>query len=307
MASTLCGMHGTDLESLRAAADAGGITIAARRLGVAQSVVSRRIQRLEDELGVRLLDRSPSGIRPTPAGERVLAFARDTLDAYATLRADLAGAPSSPGGRVRVAASTIPGEHLAPGILARFGQLHPQVDVTLVVTDSAGVHEALLGGDAHVGFVGHHERRLADRFTSVAFADDEVVLAVPAGHPLASRTVVAMAALAGERLITRESGSGTQQTFLDALAHAGLALPQTASVSLGSSQAVISAVDAGLGIGIVSRRAIDDHRPGRVAAVRVRGVRVTRSLWLVYETRRPRTPAQAEFIAFATAEAGSRG
>lgn len=288
------------LEALLAAVDTGSITGAAARLRCAQSVVSRRIQRLEREIGARLLVRQSSGVLLTSAGEQVVPFARDTLDAYAALVAGLHADEFRSGSTLRIAASTVPGEHLAPELVTRFTDQHPDARTRLSITDTAGVYRALLSRTTHVGFVGHRDAELSDRFTFVALAPDEIVLAVPAGHPFARLDRIAVADLAGQRLLTREMGSGTQRTFAEAIAGAGCALPATVtSVSLGSTQAVLSAVGAGLGIGVVSARVIGNHAP-QVSPLRLAGVTVTRSLWVAYETARARTPLQAAFIAYVT-------
>lgn len=118
----------------------------------------------------------------------------------------------------------------------------------------------------------------------------------PAGPAAES---VSVEALAGERLIQREAGSGTQRTFLEALEATGLQLPvEFSPVCLGSTQAVLSAVEAGMGIGVVTLRAIEHHRPALATAVRVRGVTVVRDLFLVYEEPRNRPTHVQAFIDF---------
>lgn len=274
---------------------AGSLTAAARRLGCSQPGLSRRLQRLEADLGVRLLERSTAGVHPTAAGARVLVFAEEILDAVTALRGELGGDPAPLHGTVRIVASTTPGDYVVPQLVARFNERYPSVSAEVIAADSAAVPITLLEHRADVGFAG---RKNPDkRLTHVPVATDEIVLAVPTGHALADPDGVALSALAGERLIWREEGSGTQRTFCDAVAAAGDELPAGSStLSVGSSQAVVSAVAAGLGIGVVSRRAVAAYQ-GQVVAVRVAGMPVVRLLWLVYETQRRRPAHLAAFIA----------
>lgn len=293
----------TGLRALCAAADAGSLTAAARQLGLTQPGLSRRIQRLEDELGARLLERAGRGVRLTPAGQRFREFATRTLAAYEAVRTELASGQTPLSGVIRIIASTTPGEYLVPALASRFTEMNPEVSCQVAVADSAAVADELVEGRADVGFSGH--RSGDGRLTEVAVARDEIVLAVPAGHRLARFRSVPAEALDGERLIQREEGSGTQSTFLEALAEHAVELPvRSPTVRLGSTQAVLSAVDAGMGIGLVTQWALDHHRPARVTPLRIAGVPVFRDLFVVHETARQR-PAHVEaFLAFVSAGVG---
>lgn len=270
-------MHIADLQALQAAVETGSVSAAARRLRASQPAVTRRLQRLEADLGVRLLERSPTGVEPTAAGRCAARSAEDILAAVARLRLEVAGqAPLL--GTVRVVASTTPGDHLVPALVAGFAEKHPGVRVDVLAADSADVPAALLGRRADVGFTG---RRDPDpRLVHVPVATDEVVLAVRADHRLAGAGSVSVAELAGERMVWREPGSGTQRSFLEALADAGQALEEGApAVTVGSGAAVVSAVRAGSGIGVVSRRAVE--ATAGVVALRIDDRPVLRQLWMV--------------------------
>ena len=286
------------LRTLRTAVDAGSLTAAARQLGCSQPWVTRQLQRLEAELGTALLDRSVSGVCLTAAGEEVLSYAIDALDGYDALHQRLRRQVREHAGFVQLVASTIPGEHLAPTLLMRFAELHSEVRTTVTVQDSAAVPIALVERRAHFGLAG---RRSSDlRLTNVPFARDEVVLAVPANHRLASRKEIPLAALQGERLIGREEGSGTQRTFFDAVTASGQEMPEVAStVSLGSTQAVLSAVSVGMGVAILSLRALQDRRVQDVVPLRVSGMPLHRTLWFLFETDRRRSMTQVRFLRFA--------
>jgi DNA-binding transcriptional LysR family regulator len=292
-------MRSEDLMALQAVAETGSITLAAERLGRSQPGLSRQLQRLAADVGAVLLRRRPHGVSLTPAGERLRAYAEERLAAEEALRAELHTADGELRGAVRIIASTIPSDYLLPSMIAGFTARHPTVRLEVTVGNSAQVQQVLLERRADVGFAGLHEPDA--RLTHVPVADDEIVLAVPAAHALARHATVPVAALEDQQLVWREDGSGTQRTFMRALARAGLALPpSSATASLGSTRAVIAAVEAGLGIGVVSQRAVPSG-PGRgVVAVRLEGLPLRRRLWLLYETRRPRPAVQTAFLTFVT-------
>ncbi len=275
----------------------GSFTEAAKMLDLSQPGVSRQVQRLEQEIGGRLLVRGGRGVTLTDTGARLLEFATDTLASYDDfLSAGDAGA-SRLSGAIRIIASTTPGEYLAPGLVAAFSSQNPGVNTEVFVADSALVAGELLEGRWDVGFTG---LRAADsKLVHYAIASDEIVLAAPVSHRFANEEEIDVAALAGERLIQREDGSGTQATVRDALRSRGASLPeQQAAMSLGSTQAIVQAVDSGLGVGFVTLRALEAHRAARVAAVRMKGGPIMRDLYMIYEPARRHSEQVRAFIDF---------
>lgn len=131
------------LEAFRAVVRAGGFSRAAAELHLSQPGVTRQIQRLERELGVRLLERD-GGVRLTPAGARVLEQADIALAARDALRA-AAGALAI-AGPLRIAASTTPGEFLVPALVAGFLRDHPKVEPHVHITDTAVVEDEVRAG-----------------------------------------------------------------------------------------------------------------------------------------------------------------
>lgn len=282
------------LEALRTVARTGGFSRAAAELHLSQPGVSRQIQRLERELGVRLLERG-GGVRLTPAGEKVLEQAAIALAARDAMRA--AAGEHTVAGPLRIAASTTPGEFLVPALVAGFLRDHPRVEPHVLIADTAVVEDEVRAGRWDVGFVGARLAPAGLRYRHVI--EDEVVLAVPAGDPLAARGEVAVADLAGVAFIDREGGSGTAASVRRILGECGLAVPDRRPVmTLGSAAAVVAAVERGLGAGWVSTLALAGRNPERIAAVRIAGVPLRRSLYLVEAATGPRSVAGEAFAAW---------
>ncbi|RLC61052.1 MAG: LysR family transcriptional regulator, partial [Chloroflexota bacterium] len=128
---------------------------AAQALGISQPAVSQQIQRLEEELGVKLLLRDGRGlVGLTASGQAVLDFARSTLAAYDALCAELRRLEEDIAGTLRLAASTTPGEYLVPQLLADFRAQHPGVEAQVTVSDTANVVRHVLAGECDLGFIG---------------------------------------------------------------------------------------------------------------------------------------------------------
>ncbi|HNS50224.1 MAG TPA: LysR family transcriptional regulator [Anaerolineae bacterium] len=293
-------MNLQQLRTLIAIADEGGLSAAGRALRISQPAVTKQLQRLEQELGATLLLRSSQ--RPgalTPSGERVLAFARDTLEGIDRLREQLALLREVTPGSLTLAASTIPGEHLLPGLLAAFHACYPGVQLRSTIADTDQVAHQLIAAEADIGFVGALPQGVGG-LRLERLASDEIVVVLPPGHPLTQRTVLAPADLAGWPLILREEGSGTRRSVEKALAAAGQSLRrEDVALVLGSTQAVLQAVAQGLGIGFASAlAAAPAQAAGRLTCVRVAGLGLQRDLYLAYLPERLAEPAVAHLLAF---------
>ncbi|HZU16070.1 MAG TPA: LysR substrate-binding domain-containing protein [Candidatus Dormibacteraeota bacterium] len=286
-----------DLAQLRVfavVARRSSLTAAGEELGLSQPTVSRAVQRLERELGARLLHRRRA-VALTPAGHRFLLWAESTLERYRSMREELAGPAEGLSGRLRIAASTTPGEFLVPGLVSSFTAVYRAVEAEVAIADSDEVRRRLSAGTSEVGFVGSASED--ERYRHDVIGEDEVVLVVPAGHRLAGRGRVGLRELDGERFVAREAGSGTRATFEAALARRGLPPPRfEVAMTLGSTEAVLSAVQDGCGLGLVSSLALLRRAPGRIAVVRIRELPLRRRLYLVTERGRALTPAAAGFV-----------
>ncbi len=273
------------LEAFLAVADTASITSAAAQLGLTQPGLSRQIQKLEHEVGVLLFRRSRSGLRLTPAGESYRAYAMDVLARHQQLLAELSGESTSLVGELDIVASTTPGEFVVPPRVAEFTTAHPGVRATITILDSREAIERLLDRKCDLAFVGAEIDRPGLRFDPIA--EDEVVLAVPTSHPLARHHEVPLSALENQRFIEREDGSGTVLSVRRALAQRGASLPNyRIAMTLTTTQAIVSAVRAGYGIGWVSSLALSRAEGRGVVAVRIASIVVRRQLYLVRDERR---------------------
>jgi DNA-binding transcriptional LysR family regulator len=278
------------------------MTAAATALGLSQPGVSRQMQRLEDAVGVPLLHREGRQLRLTPAGERFLAYAESALAQQAMMLRELRGEAALLTGELHIGASSTPGEFLVPQLVAGFVALHPGVRPEVAIADTGIVEVAVRAHRHDLGFVGACLQGRGLEYTMVA--EDEIVLAVPADHPLAARREVSLAELAGQPFLVREGGSGTAASVARLLADRGLRLPEHRTVMvLGSTQAIVSGVERGLGLGWVSSRALEDRSPRRVRAVRLRDLSLRRTLSLVRDPRRTLSPVASAFMTWVRQQA----
>jgi len=272
---------------------------AAERLGVTQPAVSLQIRSLEQRLGRQLLDRSGRRVEPTEAGRRLYASAQRLLAAEEHLLEDLdADDEGAVTGTLELGASTGPGGTVVPLLLCEFQEQHPDVRVRLTVSDTQTVVDRVAERELELGIVGAGRRHRGVAFEP--FFRDEVVLACPAGHRFAGKTI-SLDDLKGEKLIVMQEGAGVRQVIEDELRKAGMRLRDLdVRLELGLQESVRSAVLAGHGIAFISRLAIEaDLAAGRIATARVRGLDPVREIFLARASGRSETRAARAFVAFA--------
>jgi DNA-binding transcriptional LysR family regulator len=278
----------------------GSLSEAARALGVSQPAVSNQIKGLERELGMALLIRGERGVVSlTAAGEVFLAFAKQVAAVHEEMLQQLSHIKEEVSGELVIAASTTPGEFILPQLLTDFKARYPQVEAKVTIADTGDVVEKVLGRECDIGFIGAPIER--PRLTLTPLIKDEIVLAVYPDHPFARQKAIRLEELHGQRLILREEGSGTRRSLQQLLAKRGKKLPENNVVLvLGSTHAVIEAIQARLGIGFVSAFAVSRlQASGQLCTVPIAGFSLTRDLFVAYEEGQLSTRLRQEFLAFA--------
>lgn len=271
----------------------GSVSKAAAAHGMSQPSASARLQQLERQLGVTLLDRSPTGSTPTPAGQLVAGWTAGVLQAADQLRAGLEALRASTEHRLRLAASFTIAEYLLPAWLERFRQRHPDDSVELDVANSSEVLVDLAAGRADLGFV-ESPGPFTDVDETIVGADELVVIVAP-GHPWARRSSIAADEVAATALVLREVGSGTREFFDAAFRRVDLA-PPVPAFELGSTAAIKNAVASSSLPGVLSRVAIvGDAAAGRLHPLAVDGLDLHRTLRAVWPSDRP-LPATARAL-----------
>ncbi len=284
------------LDTFAEAAERGGFTAAAKALGLTQAAVSQRIQQLERAVGAPLFRRGGGRAVLTEAGRRLHGYARRIIDLHAEARAAVTGVPGATAGELTLAASSVPGQHLLPPALAAFRGRHPGVRVRVSVSDTAAVLWQVEHGQAHLGLVGG--RGDGPHLEFRRFAGDRLVLVAPAAGPWPRRRVTAEQLLRLP-LIQREAGSGTRRCLERALDRAGLSPSRlTVALELGSTEAIKEAVLQGLGVAVLSRRAVGaEVAAGRLRAVPVAGLALDRDMYVTWDRRRGLPAAAQLFLA----------
>lgn len=293
-----------DIRCFEAALRTGSISAAGRELGVTQQAVSARLRSLERRVGVDLVQRSPAGVTATPAGDAVLAWAREVLTAAARLDEGIASLAGGAARALSVGASQTIAAHLLPAWLIelRGAQLAVGRDATSVAlrtANSAEIIAAVRAGELDLGFI--ETPALPHGLGVAPIGVDRMVLAVCGQHEWATRDSVALAEVAAVPLVTREPGSGTRAAFEAAVSQQlGITAP-TPALELATEAAVRSAVAQGVAPAVLSELSVrDDVRLGRIVEVSLDPEPLERPLTAVWRgTRRDLTGPRRELVAIA--------
>lgn len=290
------------LEVFVALLEQQSFTKAARFLGLSQSTVSGHVSDLERRLGLRLVTRSRHGTEATAAGAALLPPARQVLHAEKSARMAVAELTGLIQGALVIGGSTIPADYVIPPLLGRFHDAHPGIRLLMRAGDTQEVAEFVVAGEIDVGIIGAPP--LAKGLESFTLGEDRLVLIVTPDHALAGRALVTLADVAGQHIVGREAGSGTQRTILEALAAAGLDSTLDIVCRVGSTSAVKASVRAGLGVSFVSALAIKDEvEAGTLCAIPVEGFSVTRQFHVVHRKTEEMSPAGRAFVELAAKNA----
>src|SRR5262245_12535052 len=291
-------VQGLDLRHLEIFArvvQEGGITPAAKSLGLTQPTVSGHIQTLEREAGVTLLHRGGGRARPTAAGEVLYEFAKVICDQKAKAQAALERLLGLRTGDLVIGASTTPATYFLPDPLVRFREQHPSLHVELVVGDTREILSALDDGKIEIAVVG--EEVDAERYRTRRLADDEIVLVVGPLHPWARRSEVDVKDLAGQRLVVRGEGSATLATVDEKLAALGMKIGREVPVvlRLPTNEAIREAVVRGKSAAFLPR-AVIAGRERELHPIKVKGVTIARPFTAAQSLSREPSPAATAFL-----------
>ncbi|MCS7173187.1 MAG: LysR family transcriptional regulator [Armatimonadetes bacterium] len=266
------------LKIFHTVARAGSFSRAAEALGITQPSVSIQVRDLERALGVELFEQIGKRTYLTEAGRvleeyasRILGLLEEAEQAVREVRGCL-------GGTLRVGAESTAGTYLLPQVLRELRSRFPEALITLEIHEARRIQEKLLRNELDCGIVGPSLRHEA--LIYVPYRTDELVPVAAPDSAVARRGELTARELARERLILRERGSGTREVVEQAFRNLGL--PISPAMELPSTEAVIQAAAANLGVGIVSRIAVEGAlRAGRVVILEIPDFRPVRTLWAV--------------------------
>ena len=230
-------------------------TKAAEALHMTQPAVTFQVRQLEEQFNTRLFDRTHNRISLTEAGERVYHYAKQIFELYARMEGEVRELTGEVSGVVILGASTTIAEYMLPSLLGAFKRKFPDVVIRLQVSNTDGIVAMVEDNAIDLGVV---EGPVTNKsLAAEVFRIDKLVAVLPPEHPLAGSDRVPVADVLKYPFIAREEGSGTREVTFDYLRGAGLEPADlTLVMELGSPESIKGAIEAGMGISILSRSTI---------------------------------------------------
>jgi aminoethylphosphonate catabolism LysR family transcriptional regulator len=285
-------MYATWLRAFHAVASEHGFTAAARRLSVGQPTISAHVKALERRFGVELFLRQGRSVELTALGQALFTITRGMFGHEDEALALLEGARNFEEGALNLAAVS-PSEIMK--LAAAFKRLYPKLRLSVAIGHAPDVLKSLADFTADIAVIA---APVDDpRLHVMPFDRHPVVVVASEDHPFARRQppAIALAEVAGERIIMREAISTTRQAFERACRERGIAIEM--SMEINSREAVMEAVARGLGIGVFAETEVQPHR--RLRVIRVNDAEMYVYAYLVCLSERLARPLIGAFFAMA--------
>jgi DNA-binding transcriptional LysR family regulator len=275
-------------------------TKAAESLHMTQPAVTFQVRQLEEYFNTRLFDRTHNRISLTDAGKRVYEYADQIFDLYAKMENAVRDMTGEISGVLIIGASTTIAEYMLPALLGDFKRKYPDVNVHLKVSNSDGIVSMVENNDIDLGVV--ESPVLNKNLVVENCRHDRLVAIVPPQHVLATQQTVKLKDLMDHAYIAREEGSGTREVIHEYLTNAGMKPADIhVAMELGSPEAIKGAVEAGMGVSIVSEVTIQKEKQlGTLVALEL-DPPMERPFSFVHQKQKFRQRAMDELLEFARA------
>ncbi|MFP4640080.1 MAG: LysR family transcriptional regulator [Guyparkeria sp.] len=287
------------LEILEAVARHGSFSRASKDVHLTQPAVSMQIKQLEETLGLPLFEHVGKKIQLTEAGRETLTTSQTIGRELDNLEHTLADLRGLKGGTLKVSVAST-ASYFAARLMALFRQVHPEVRISLNVVNRAMLLQHLTDNSVDLALMGRPPEGLG--LTAEPFMDNPLVVIASPTHPFAKIRNIPLARLAEEPLVGREPGSGTRGAVENVFAEHGLELK--VAMEMNKNEAIKQAVEAGLGLGVVSLHIVQSElASGELCVLDVQGFPLMRQWYLVRREGKRPSPAARAFSEFVLSEA----
>jgi len=259
---------------------------AAKKMYLTQPSLTKHIKNLEELIEAAVVTRKKTGISLTSEGKILYDYARRIFKLMDEAKEKIERAKEDESGSIFISGSSIPATYIIPHILNTFNREYPDIRCYVQMNDSDTTLDMILEDQAEIGFIG---RPVSNRRVHAdAIWRDRLILVVPEGHKWSKKASVTIDALSREPFIIREKGSATRSILEEYLQkNTGSGLSRFNVIcELGSSEAVKEAIIAGLGISVLSTRAVGRELAGGLLIEKpVENCTIERNFYLIYKTR----------------------
>jgi len=276
----------------------GSVERVANELGIQKPAVTFHLQRLEAELGCKVVSREAKHLQISEVGSSVRTYAEKILSLEREMLRVAAQLSAGTRGRLSVSASHVPGSYLLPLIVARFRERCPNATVTVQVRPAPTAREMLVTGQvdaAVIAEITEEQNRPIEGIQRNFLGYDALVLILPQKHPLCAQQALEPMDLEGHAFVHHEPASTTRHTLNSWTQREKVSL--NACVEIGSVEAIRQAVAAGIGISVISEMSVRHHAAPDLVVRALPGSPARRSISVLWRTKQPKAPLFASFLA----------
>lgn len=288
-------MNLNQLRVFHVTAKAQSFTRAADALFLTQPGISKHIKELEEYYDTRLFDRLGKKVVLTQAGEILYEKTEIIFNMIDQLKVEIDELQGLNRGALNIGASITMGIYILPVVLGRFRSMYPNIDVRVDIALNQQIAEMVIGNSIDFGFLGASVSD--DRLKLEPCYKDELVVIMPSNHEWAHRNAIKPHELLRQPFILSRRGSGTRVVIEERLGRIGISLKNT--LEFGNTEAVKKAVEAGLGVSIVSKVAIKrEEHLGVLRALGISGVDFRRTFYFAYRKDKYLSNLDKTFLQF---------
>ncbi|GHH97561.1 LysR family transcriptional regulator [Neobacillus kokaensis] len=275
----------------------GSISKAARLGYVSQPAVSKQIHQLENHYGTLLFERVDGRLSLTEAGEVLYPFAKEIIDRFENSFDAVQEISGKKEAVLRLGASLTIGEYLLPSLLGCFKKSFPDIKFSLLIGNTPNILTKLESNEIDIALVESQVEK--NEFLVENFSKDELILVASSNHRWRNRSQIEISELSNEKMIWRESNSGTRLIVEHAFREYGILDRIGNAIELGSLQSIKSAVEAELGVSILPKLTVEKELNfGTLIEVKIENFTLTRDYWMVQKPHRFKKSIVNDFIQF---------
>lgn len=294
-------MHLTlrQIEVFNAVARLENYTRAAKELHLSQPAVSMQIRQLEDSIGLKLFEQVGKKIHLTDAGKHMYGYGRSMADLLEEADEVFEAIKGVERGELSISVATT-ASHFATRLLAAFAKQHDGIVISLDITNREALRHQLERNERDLVIMGQPPERL--EVDAEAIMENPLVMIAPVGHPLAVEKKIPLAHFSSESFVVREQGSGTRFAIERFFDEHGVVF--NTGIEMTSNEAIKQAVEAGLGLGIVSIHTLElELETQRIKILDVEDFPIRRHWYILQRKGKRLSPAARAFKAFVLDEA----
>lgn len=277
------------------------ITKTAKKMRLSQPSVSIQIKDLEDSLNVKLFERINRKITLTDAGRVFYSYSEKLLNLIEEINAVMDQFSSGDVGKLILGTSNTVGIYVLPGFLGEFKEMFPKAEISLTILNRQEALEQCISGELDFAFLQDPPKH--PDLQAEFFMKDELVIVCSPKHRWAKRDHLTMKMLTSEpeSIILREEGSGTRGLIEYVLKRYGI--ERRVTMEMSSSEGIKRAVEANLGVAVLSRNVIrNEVKNGSLAALDIRDLNTKRDFYIIHNRKRKFLPLMEKFYDFILAK-----